>query len=645
MPEPATSIRDRFPVYSGDDLGATYSVQQTIFKLWSPGALAAQVLIFADPVGGYPIEVLHMETGDYGTWTYEWPGDHDGVFYTYRVKLASDWSLDVPDPYAKAVVVNGLRAMVINLQETNPDGWEHDKSPDFSPGNRPEDAVIYELHVRDASADASAGIRHKAKFLGLTETNTRNASGFSTGLDYLSELGITHLHLLPINDFDTVDETTYDPEKYNWGYDPYNYFVPEGSYAANPLDGKSRIMDCKKMVMALHQKGIRVVLDVVFNHTSQIRKSIFNQLVPGYYYRLNPDGSFSDGSGCGTETATEHPMMRKFMLDCLKYWLTEYHADGFRFDLMGLHDVETMQMIADELKAIKPDVLLYGEGWAGGHSVLPADQRAVKDNVDKLHGISVFSDDIRDALKGRVFFPNQPGFVGGATHLEETIKAGIVASCPHPQVNYTDSNLPGRPFAQSPVQVINYADCHDNHCLWDKLALSNATEDEPTRKKRQLLALSIILTSQGIPFLHAGSEFMRTKKGVENSYKSPDSINAINWDLRSTHDDAVTQIKTLIRLRRTHQGFRLKTGSQVAELIRFDEEKIPGFISYTIQSGKAGDSWRKIWVGINANTEAVDAKIPDGCWTKAFPEEHSISSIRNSYNVSPLQLVILYLDS
>lgn len=642
MPEPSKTIRDHFPVYNGDDLGATYTKHQTSFKLWSPQALAAQVLIFAEPVGGYPIDILHMQAGAQGIWTFEWPGDHAGAYYTYRVKIESDWSLDVPDPYAKAVVVNGLRSTIINLQDTNPEGWEHDRSPDFSEHNRPDDAVIYELHVRDASADKSSGISHKAKFLGLTETNTRNASGFSTGIDYLAELGITHLHLLPINDFDTVDETVYDPEKYNWGYDPYNYFVPEGSYSLNPHDGVTRILECKKMVMALHNKGIRVVLDVVFNHTSQIRKSIFNQLVPGYYYRLNPDGSFSDGSGCGTETATEHPMMRKFMIDCLKYWLHEYHVDGFRFDLMGLHDVETMQQIADELRAIKPDILLYGEGWAGGHSILPADQRAVKDNVDKLHGIAVFSDDIRDALKGRVFFPDQPGFAGGAIHLEETIKAGIVASCPHPQVNYTDSNLPGRPFAQSPVQVINYADCHDNHCIWDKLALSNANEDEPTRKKRQLLALSIVLTSQGIPFLHAGSEFMRTKKGIENSYKSPDSINAINWELRALHNDAVEQVKTLIRIRRAHPGFRLKSGNEVADWIRFDDEKIPGFIAYEIQSGKTGDSWKKIRVAINANTEEVEATVPGEDWMQAFPETNSSSYIRNSYVVPPLQLVILY---
>lgn len=633
---------DDFTPYRGNDLGLGFNGSCWKLRTWSPRAERAQALIFEKGDGGYPIDVIEMTPAEEGTWLAEIPADYQDKYYTLRVRIDHNWSLDVTDPYARVVGINGLRSRVADLSGTDPDGWQNDVSPSFSADNNPADAVIYELHIRDLGMHPSSGISHPGKFLSLTETNTRNPDGLSTGISHIRELGITHIHLLPVNDFMSVDESLPFPGQYNWGYDPSNYFTPEGSYSSHPHDGKARVRELKEAILNIHRNGLRVVLDVVFNHTGHIKKSNFHQLVPGYYYRHLPDGSFSDASGCGNETASERPMFRKFMLDCLLFWLEEYHADGFRFDLMGIHDTETMQILASELRKKKPDILLYGEGWAGGDSPYPHHLRAVKDNVPKLNGIAVFSDDIRDAIRGRVFDEKQKGFVSGASHLEQTIRAGIVASCPHPQVNYHDSNQPGNPFATEPTQVISYCECHDNHTLWDKLTITNPGKPEEERKRMHRLALSIILTSQGIPFLHAGTEFLRSKDGVENSYKSPDSINAIDWTNKTKHADLVHDIITLIRIRRVHPAFRLRTGEQVATLVRFEEQLHPGMISYTIDGASAGDSWKKVWVAINNHHERKKFHLPPGEWHISFPISKSNRSVHGNIFVPGISLLIAF---
>lgn len=530
-----------YPVYNGPDLGASYTSANTLFRIWSPPASAVELRLYKEGSGGEPYRMVSMEKSVSGTWVATVNENLKGFFYTLRAKIDGKWNNEVTDPYARAVGINGQRAMVVDLRETDPADWEKDKSPDFSAKNLPTDAIIYELHIRDATIHPSSGVQQKGKFLGLAETGTKNAAGLSTGLDHIKELGVTHVHLLPFYDYNSVDETKNG--QYNWGYDPVHYNVPEGSYSTNASDGNVRIRELKQMIQAFHKKGLRVVMDVVYNHTALTETSNFNQLVPGYYYRQKADGSFSDATACGNETASERAMFRKFMLESVLYWVKEYHIDGFRFDLMGVHDIATMNLISDTLHKIKPDILLYGEGWTAGASPYPEEQRAVKKNAHLLKGIAVFSDDIRDGIKGSVFDIKDRGFATGKTANAESVKFGIVASGKHNQIDMTKVNYSKEPYTSGPGNVITYAECHDNNILWDKIALSVPEASEADRKKMHELALTIVLTSQGIPFLHAGSEFLRSKFGEENSYNKSDSVNAIRWDQKSIHWGLFNTIK------------------------------------------------------------------------------------------------------
>lgn len=597
-----------YPEYKGNDLGLTYTPAKSSFRIWAPTAEKAELLLYRAGSGGEAFKMVPMLKSTAGTWTAVLTGDQQGVFYTFRVLVNGTWSEEVPDPYAKAVGVNGKRAMVVNLAATNPAGWERDKSPLFL---QKTNAIIYELHVRDASISVSSGIQHKGKFLGLTEKGTKNTGGQSTGLDHIRELGVTHVHLLPVYDFNSIDETQPGPA-YNWGYDPLNYNVPEGSYATNPYDGVTRIREFKQLVKTFHENGLRVIMDVVYNHTALTETSNFNQLVPGYYYRQDAHGKFSNATACGNETASERPMFRKFMLESMRYWVKEYHIDGFRVDLMGVHDIATMNEISKELHLIKPDILLYGEGWTAGASPLPDSLRALKANASKLDRIAVFSDDIRDGIKGSVFEHEDRGFASGKKGTEESIKFGITAACPHPQVDYSKVNYSKKPYAAQPWQVISYCECHDNHVLRDKLALSAAKAKEKERIEMQELALSIVLTSQGISFLHAGSEFLRSKKGVENSYQSPDSINAIDWDLKIKYRYVYEYVRALIRMRKEHTAFRMATAEKIARCIRFEEGYPEGVIAYSIDGQAAGDSWKKILVVLNGSDKDQSVAIPPG---------------------------------
>ncbi|MBM3431996.1 MAG: type I pullulanase [Bacteroidetes bacterium] len=628
-----------YPVYAGEDLGLTYSPARSVLKVWSPTATAAEWILYEKDAGGMTLGTHPLQRQTQGIWKGEIPGDQKAKYYTLRVLIDGKWSDEIVDPYVRATGANGKRGQILDLKETNPIGWKTDRSPAFV---HKTDAIIYELHVRDASIHPSSGIRQKGKYLGLTERGTKNPSGQSTGLDHLAELGITHVHLLPVFDFYSVDETQPD-KKYNWGYDPQNYNVPEGSYATDAQDGAVRIREFKQLVLALHQKGLRVIMDVVYNHTALTEKSNFNQLVPGYYYRQNEKGGFSNASACGNETASERPMFRKFMLESMKYWVEEYHIDGFRIDLMGIHDIETMNQISAELHRIKPDILLYGEGWTAGKSPLPDAQRALKSNAHRLDRIAVFSDDIRDAIKGSVFDHHDKGFVSGKSGMESSIRFGVVAALPHDQVDVSKVIYAKQSYAAQPHHTITYAECHDNHVLADKLAISVAEQTDSLRAEMHRLALGILLTSQGIVFLHAGTEFRRTKKGVENSFESPDSINAIDWNNKSQQLEFYQYVQALIQLRKQHASFRLADSKTLIQAIRFEETETTGSVRFQIESVGGNDKWRKIRVRYSGMEASAPWVVGQG-WKPAILNNRVVNttSAMSLIPVKPLTLTVLY---
>ncbi|HEX7844968.1 MAG TPA: type I pullulanase [Chitinophagaceae bacterium] len=632
---------NKYPVYAGNDLGLTYSSAKSVFKIWAPAASEAEIVFYKDAIGGDTMATYPMITGEKGTWLASVKPNKAMPYYAFRVNINGRWSDEVPDPYAKAVGLNGKRAMVVDLKQTNPAGWENDKSPAFI---NKTDAIIYELHVRDASIAANSGIKNKGKFLGLTEIGTKNKEGLSTGLDHLKEIGVTHIHLLPFYDYNSVDEAKLNKPQYNWGYDPLNYNTTEGSYATNAADGVTRIREFKKLVQAFHANGLRVVMDVVYNHTALTEHSYFNELVPGYYYRQNKDGKFSDATACGNETASERPMVRKFMLESMKYWVQEYHVDGFRVDLMGVHDIETMNLISKELHKIKPGILIYGEGWTAGASPLPDSLRALKKNAYQLDRIAVFSDDIRDGIKGSVFDHHDKGFANGKPGMEESIKFGVVASIDHPQIDYSKVNYSKAAYAKEPWQTISYAECHDNHVLWDKLAISAQNATEAERKEMHKLALSIVLTSQGISFLHAGTEFLRSKKGVENSYNSPDSINQIDWSLKTKNKDVVEYVKGLIKLRKEHPAFHMKTAKEIKANLTFTETN-NGFIAYSLDGQAVKDNWKKIVVVYNAGEKRTFV-LPGRGWKHyALPgQEEWFNNLNEEFLIPQRSCVIFYLQ-
>jgi pullulanase len=588
-----------YPEYPGNDLGLTYTKLKSGIKIWAPVAEEVIFRLYEDGHTASLTETKSLKKSEKGTWSIEIPGDQYGKYYTLQAKIDGNWKNEVPDIYAKATGVNGKRAMITDLSRTNPPGWNQDKSPVYG---EMKDAVLYELHVRDATQYTKT--LHKGKFLGLTDLNLKNKKGATAGLAHIKELGVTHVHLLPVYDYYTVDESIKDNPQYNWGYDPLNYNVPEGGYSTNPFEAEVRIREFKTMIQAFHKNGLNVVMDVVYNHTMFGEESYFNQLVPGYYYRFKKDGKWSDASACGNETASEKPMFRKFMIESLEFWVKEYHIDGFRFDLMAIHDIETMNEIAKRLRAIKPDIMLYGEGWTAGDSPLPESKRALKKHAGQLNDIAVFCDDIRDGAKGNVFEHDDTGFISGKKNMEESIKFGLIGAGKHPDVDYSKVNYSKAPFTTKPYQMINYSECHDNHTLWDRWinSLPNSTEEE--KINLQMLSLGIVLTGQGIPFIHAGQEFCRTKYGVENSYNSPDSINAINWDRKSEYKQVNDFTKSLIRIRRNHPAFRLGSEELVKKHVSFPVHE-DGLIVMRIQKAP-DDSWKDIYVVYNSRKSNVE---------------------------------------
>lgn len=590
---------DKLFYYSGNDLGNIYSPQHTKFRVWAPTASEAKLVTYKkwnDKIG----TEINMQQGEKGTWKAEIKGNQKGLFYTYKVKIGDKWT-EAVDPYVRAASVNGDKGVVIDLNETNPKKWKANKKPEFK---KPEDAIIYELHVRDLSIQPESGIKQKGKYLGVTEKGTKGPEGVKTGLDHMKDLGVTHVQFLPIFDYASVNEETLNEPQYNWGYDPKNFNVPEGSYSTNPYEPTVRITELKQMIQVLHDNNLRVVMDVVYNHMYNAAESNFHKLVPGYYYRYNEDGTFANGTGVGNDTASERKMMRKFMVDSVTYWAKEYNLDGFRFDLMGIHDYETMNEIRKAVDQIDPSIILHGEGW-DLNTPLAAELKANQKNAEKMKGIAHFNDNIRDGLKGSVFEEKENGFVNGKQNMGDRIKKGITAG-----VDYdTNSST-----YQDPEQVLTYVEAHDNHTLWDKLELTNPGDSAEVRKQMHKLSSSILLTSQGIPFLHAGQEFMRTKYGDHNSYKSPDSINQMDWLRRAAYNNEVDYMKGLIDLRKKYPAFRMTSTEQIKKHISFiDAPK--NVIAYSIDGKGNGNKNENFMVAHNANRESVDITLPSkGPW-------------------------------
>ena len=602
---------DEYPVPEGDWEEMVYAPEATKFALWAPTADEVSLKLYAEGQGGEPVRTLSMKEDDGGLWRATVEGDLNGQFYTFDVKVDGAWLGDTPGVWAKAVGVNGDRAAVIDLDDTDPQGWDKDVRPELKSF---ADIIIYEMHHRDFSIDSLSGIAHGGKFLALTEAGTRSARGQKTGIDHLKELGVTHVHILPSFDYSSVDETRLDVPQYNWGYDPKNYNVPEGSYATDPYDPEVRIREFKQMVMALHQAGIRVVMDVVYNHTAVTEGSNFERTVPGYFYRQNPDGGWANASGCGNETASEREMMRRYMVESVKYWVEEYHVDGFRFDLMGIHDLTTMRAIRKALDEIDPSIYMYGEGWAAGSPQWPADSLAMKNNIDRLAGVAAFSDEFRDSLRGPFGNDGLGAFLAGLEGHEAGIRFGLAGGVEHPQVNDGAAHKVPKFWALQPTQFISYVSCHDDMCLADRLKATMPDTSPAVRTALHKLAETAVLTSQGVPFIFAGDEVMRDKSGVHNSYNSPDSINAIRWELKAKNREVFDYVCGLIDMRRHHPAFRLGDADRVRECLEFLPVKEANVVAFRLKGAPAGDTWQDITVILNARSRSTAIDLPEGTW-------------------------------
>ena len=608
-----------------------YSKVKTLFKLNAPttvnldgmtGATTqidkkkqVEIHIYEDGQGGKAIKTIKMKASGENRWEATVKGDLKGKFYTFDIGKG-----ETPGVFAKAVGVNGMRGAIVDMAETNPQGWENDQRPVIQ---SPADLVIYEMHWRDFSIDVSSGLKNKGKFLALTEPKA---------IEHLKNLGVNAVHILPSFDYASVDETKLDTPQYNWGYDPKNYNVPEGSYSTDPYNPVTRIKEFKQMVQALHKAGIRVILDVVYNHTFNIDHSNFQLTYPDMYYRKTADGKYSDGSGCGNETASEKPLMREFMLESVKYWIDEYHIDGFRFDLMGVHDIETMQQIRAEVNKIDPSIYIYGEGWSAGSCAYPVDKLAMKANAQQLNGIGAFSDDMRDALRGPFSDDHKGALLAGIPGEEESLKFGIVGGIAHPQVDMTKVNYDKKPWTNNPTEQISYVSCHDDMCLVDRLKASipsltdkNIPEKERTAELIRIdqLAQTAVFTSQGVPFILSGEEMLRDKKGVHNSYNSPDSINHLDWNNLQRYPQLFAYYKNLIQLRKNHPAFRLATGDKVRQHLEFlpavnsKDVKQDCLVGFLLKDLQEIDAWKTIVVIYNFNKEAKEMAIPEGNYTIA----------------------------
>ena len=564
-----------------------YTPSKTQFTFWSNAAEQMEVRIYvqSDDVQSTNVVPLTKSEGDF--WTATVKGDLAGQFYTVRSFQNGEWGLESPGIFAKAVSVNGQKAAIIDFAKTDPEGWKEDVRPAMPDMT---DIVVYETHLRDYTMSPNSGVEHKGKFIGMTE---------EPAIKHLQELGITHLQILPFFDYGSIDETALDQNKYNWGYDPVNYNAPDGGYSTNPYDPACRIRETKQMIQSLHKAGIRVIMDVVYNHTYDVMGCALGRVVPKYFYRLNADGTYANGSGCGNETASDHEMYRRFMVESVCYWAREYHIDGFRFDLMGIHDQETMRQIRAALDKIDPTILTYGEGWAAMSPAYPYDSLAMKQWTYKMPRVGAFSDDIRNALIGSPF-DHERGFASGNPSSAKDVMRGLIA-CPE--------------WSGEPMQHVSYITCHDNYCLRDRIDVSAIGETEETKIRMNKLAQTAVLVSQGMTFLYGGEELYRTKKGIDNSYQSPDSINTIPWENKEKYADLVEYYRQMIAIRRAHKGFRLGTAELVKEHVEFLDTENESLIIYRINNLEEFDSAKSLTVLLNGSAQQAKAEVPEGTYT------------------------------
>lgn len=610
---------------------ADYTPEQTTFRLFAPdNAKTVKLRIYKAGHKGRPDRTVKMERTAADTWTATVTGNLMGRFYTFDTGRG-----ECAGVFAKAVGVNGQRAAIIDMDKTDPAGWNDDRRPVVK---SPADLVIYEMHHRDYSIDASSGIANGGKFLALTDPKA---------IAHLKELGVNAVHILPSFDYASVDETRLSTPQYNWGYDPVNYNVPDGSYSTDPYKPETRIREFKQMVQALHKAGIRVILDVVYNHTFNIDGSNFQRTYPDYFYRKTADGKYSDGSGCGNETASERDMMRRFMVESVLYWIDEYHIDGFRFDLMGCHDIETMNAIRKAVDEVDPTIFIYGEGWSAGSCALPTEQLGLKANMKAMPGIAAFSDELRDALRGPFSDDTKGAFLAGKPGEEESIKFGIAGAIEHPQVDMSKVNYSTEAWASQPTQMISYVSCHDDMCLTDRLRASipGITTDELIRL--DMLAQTAVLTSQGVPFILSGEEMLRDKKGVHNSYNSPDSINRLDWNNMERYPQVMDYYKNLTRLRRNHPAFRLGSADLVRRHLEFLPTQ-PGLVAFRLKDYAGRDDWRNIIVILNAAKQQRKVAIPQGNYTIVCHEgkidENGLSTFSGSEATVSAQSALILHD-
>mgnify|MGYP002739934065 FL=1 len=573
----------------------SYSPKQTTFKLNAPQKPILR--IYDTGRGGNAIKKIKMKQTATNVWETTINGDLKGKFYTFDIGRG-----ETPGVFAKAVGINGHRGAIVDMQTTNPTGWNNDHRLTLK---NPADLIIYEMHHRDFSIDPSSGLVNKGKFLALTEQKA---------IKHLKELGVNAVHILPSFDFASIDESNTTTPQYNWGYDPLNYNVPEGSYSFDAEQPTRRILEFKQMVQALHKAGIRVILDVVYNHTFDIAGGNFDRTFPMAYYRYTADGKPSNGSGCGNETASEKSLMRQFMLESMKYWVNEYHIDGFRVDLMGIHDIETMNIIRKELSAIDPNIFIYGEGWTAGSCAYPTEKLALKAHIKQMPDIAAFSDELRDALRGPFSDNKQAAFLGGVPGFEESIKAGIAGMIAHPQIDYTKVNYTKEPWANQPTQMISYVSCHDDMCLTDRLKASIPETEYDLDELIRLdeLAQTAIFTSQGIPFMLSGEEMLRDKKGVHNSFNSPDEINHLDWNNLKKYPQLFNYYKGLIQMRKNHPAFRLGNAELVRKHLEFLPTQHDCLVAFRLKDHAGGDKWNNIYVVLNGNNTIQSINIPKG---------------------------------
>lgn len=579
-----------------------YSPKSTTFSLTtSPDVKKVDVVISDNDSDTAQQLVKSMKRVGAGKWKLTVKNDLKGKYYVFSVYNQAQPD-HTPGVFAKAVGVNGKRGAIVDLKDTDPDGWADDVRPELK---NPCDLIIYEMHHRDFSMDMSSGIKNKGKFLALTEP---------AAISHLRRLGVNAVHILPSFDFASIDESKPDVAQYNWGYDPLNYNVPEGSYSTNAADPKTRIREFKQMVQALHKAGIRVILDVVYNHTFDINGSNFQKTYPDYFFRKNAEGKYSDGSGCGNETASDKELMREFMKESVAYWVNEYHIDGFRFDLMGVHDIETMNEIHDVVAKIDPTIYIYGEGWSAGSCAYPQDKLATKANTCELNGIGAFSDDMRDALRGPFSDDTKGGFLAGVPGQEESIKFGIAGAISHPQIDMTKVNYSKVPWTNEPSQMVAYVSCHDDMCLTDRLRSSIPYIGDDELIRLDLLAQTAVLTSQGVPFILSGEEMLRDKKGVHNSYRSPDSINRLDWNNLKRYPQVFDYYAGLISLRKQHPAFRMGSADEVRKNLCFLEAP-EGVVAYQLKNNAGGDSWKNIIVVLNSQKTPQTVDVPENTYT------------------------------